>query len=52
MDATTKQVDVLKEKLVLTMQEVEVEKAKTDELIEIVTREAGLASIEEDKAKT
>lgn len=51
MDATTKQVDILKEKLVLTMQEVEVEKTKTDELIEIVTREAGLAAIEEDKAK-
>lgn len=51
MDATTKQVDILKEKLVLTMQEVEIEKTKTDELIEIVTREAGLAAIEEDKAK-
>ena len=33
------------------MQNVEVEKQKTDELIEIVTREAGLAAIEENKAK-
>jgi len=46
MDATTNQVDLLKEKLVLTMEEVEVEKTKTNELIEIVTREAAIAAKE------
>ena len=47
MDETTKQVDLLKEKLVLTMQDVEVEKKKTGELIEIVTREAAEADREQ-----
>lgn len=51
MDATTKQVDLLKEKLVLTMEEVEVEKTKTNELIEIVTREAGIAAKEQEIAQ-
>ena len=50
MDNTTKQVDLLKEKLVLTMQEVEVEKKKTDELIEIVTAEAAIADREQEIA--
>jgi len=44
---TTKQVDLLKEKLVLTMEEVEEEKKKTDALIEVVTREAEIADREQ-----
>ena len=40
MDQTTKQVDILKEKLVLTMENVKVEEEKTDELIQIVNKEA------------
>ena len=47
MDMTTQQVDLLKEKLVLTMVEVEEEKKKTDALIEIVTREAAEADREQ-----
>lgn len=50
MENTTKQVDTLKTKLELTMEEVGREKVKTDELIEIVTKEAGEAAIEEEKA--
>lgn len=50
MENTTKQVDTLKTKLELTMEEVGIEKVKTDELIEIVTKEAGEAAIEEEKA--
>lgn len=40
MDQTTKQVDILKEKLVLTMENVKIEEEKTDELIQIVNKEA------------
>lgn len=50
MENTTKQVDTLKTKLELTMEEVGIEKIKTDELIEIVTKEAGEADIEQAKA--
>lgn len=40
MSETTNKVDILKEKLVLTMENVKVEEAKTDELIIIVNKEA------------
>lgn len=40
MRETTNKVDILKEKLVLTMENVKVEEAKTDELIIIVNKEA------------
>ena len=40
MSETTNKVDILKEKLVLTMENVKVEEAKTDELIVIVNKEA------------
>jgi len=40
MRDTTNKVDILKEKLVLTMENVKVEEAKTDELIVIVNKEA------------
>ena len=47
MDDTTKQVDILKEKLVLTMENVKVEEEKTDELIQVVNREAEEAEKEQ-----
>jgi hypothetical protein len=40
MRETTNKVDILKEKLVLTMENVKIEEQKTDELIVIVNREA------------
>lgn len=46
MDATTNKVDILKEKLVLTMENVKVEEKNTDELIVVVNKEADEASIE------
>jgi len=47
MEATTKQVDILKEKLVLTMENVKIEEEKTDELIQIVNKEAEEAEKEQ-----
>lgn len=50
MDQTTKQVDLLKEQLVIKMEQVEVEKKNTDVLIEEVTREAEIADREKEAA--
>lgn len=47
MRETTNKVDILKEKLVLTMENVKVEEAKTDELIIIVNKEAEEAEKEQ-----
>ena len=47
MSETTNKVDILKEKLVLTMENVKVEEAKTDELIVIVNKEADDAEKEQ-----
>jgi hypothetical protein len=46
MRETTNKVDILKEKLVITMVNVKVEETKTDELIVIVNREADEAARE------
>jgi len=55
MRDTTNKVDILKEKLVLTMEDVKIEEAKTDELIIVVNKEAeeaekeqAIAQIQED----
>lgn len=47
MEATTNKLDLLKEKLVLTMENVKVEEQKTDELIQIVNKEAEEAEREQ-----
>lgn len=47
MEQTTNKVDILKEKLVLTMENVKIEEQKTDELIEVVNREAEEAEKEQ-----
>jgi dynein heavy chain len=47
MRDTTNKVDMLKEKLVLTMENVKIEEAKTDELITIVNKEADDAAKEQ-----
>lgn len=46
MEETTNKVDILKEKLVLTMENVQVEEKNTDELIVIVNQEAEAAEKE------
>jgi len=51
MQNTTEQVDTLKEKLVITMEHVGVEKEKTDALILVVNREAAEAAKEEEATK-
>ena len=51
MRETTDKVDILKEKLVLTMENVKVEEKATEELIAVVNREAADAEQEEEKAK-
>jgi dynein heavy chain len=51
MRETVHQVDILKEKLVLTMENVKVEEKATEELIAVVNREAAEAEQEEEKAK-
>jgi dynein heavy chain len=51
MDNTTKQVDLLKDQLVIKMEQVEVEKKNTDILIDEVTREAAIADEEKEKAE-
>ena len=51
MRETTDKVDILKEKLVLTMENVKVEEKATEELIAVVNREAAEAEQEEEKAK-
>jgi dynein heavy chain, axonemal len=50
MDSTTKQVDLLKEQLVIKMEQVEVEKKSTDILIDDVNREAEIADAEQAEA--
>jgi len=50
MKSTTDQVDALKELLVVKMADVEVEKEKTDKLIEIVGKESLDAQKEADIA--
>ena len=50
MSATVNQVDLLKVKLVLTMENVAVEEKNTDELIVIVNKEADAAEIEQAQA--
>jgi len=52
MSATTNKVDILKEKLVLTMENVKIEESKTDELILIVNKEAEEAEREQGIAQT
>ena len=47
MSETTNKVDTLKEKLVLTMESVKIEEKNTDELIEIVNKEADEAEREQ-----
>ena len=47
MRETTSKVDILKDKLVITMENVKVEEQKTDELIQIVNREAEEAEREQ-----
>ena len=51
MDNTNARVNLLKKELDVKMEEVEVEKAKTDELIAVVTKESGIAAEEEATAK-
>jgi len=51
MNATVNQVDLLKEKLVLTMENVAVEEKNTDELIVIVNKEADAAEVEQGIAQ-
>jgi dynein heavy chain len=51
MKETTDKVDILKEKLVLTMENVAVEEKNTDELIVIVNQEADAAQKEQDIAQ-
>lgn len=51
MKETTDKVDILKDKLVLTMENVKVEEQKTDELITIVNAEAASAEKEADIAQ-
>jgi dynein heavy chain len=51
MDETTNKVDMLKEKLVLTMENVKVEEKNTDELILIVNKEAEEAEREQNIAQ-
>lgn len=46
MEETTNKVDMLKEKLVLTMENVKIEEKNTDELILIVNKEADEAERE------
>lgn len=52
MTETTNKVDMLKEKLVLTMENVKVEEKNTDELIQVVNKEAEEAEIEQATAQT
>lgn len=47
MEETTNKVDMLKEKLVLTMENVKIEEKNTDELIVIVNKEADEAEREQ-----
>ena len=47
MTETTNKVDMLKEKLVLTMENVRIEEKNTDELIQVVNKEAEEAEIEQ-----
>jgi hypothetical protein len=47
MEETTNKVDMLKEKLVLTMENVKIEEKNTDELILIVNKEADEAEREQ-----
>ena len=47
MEETTNKVDMLKEKLVLTMENVQVEEKNTDELILVVNAEAESAEKEQ-----
>lgn len=47
MEETTNKVDMLKEKLVLTMENVKIEEKNTDELILIVNKEADDAEREQ-----
>ena len=51
MKETTDKVDILKEKLVLTMENVAIEEKNTDELIVIVNQEADAAQKEQDIAQ-
>lgn len=51
MRETTDKVDILKEKLVLTMEDVKLEEKNTNELIEIVNKEAEDAQKEQDIAQ-
>ena len=51
MDNTNARVNLLKKELDVKMEEVEVEKAKTDELIAVVTKESAIAGEEEATAK-
>ena len=51
MVATTEKVDLLKKELDVKMQDVEIEKEKTNILIEEVGRESNIAEAEEAAAK-
>jgi dynein heavy chain len=51
MSETTNKVDILKEKLVLTMENVQIEEKNTDELILVVNKEAADAKVEQDAAQ-
>ena len=51
MVATTEKVDLLKKELDVKMQDVEIEKEKTNILIEEVGRESNIAEGEEKAAK-
>ena len=51
MRDTTDKVDILKEKLVLTMENVKVEEKNTDELIAVVNKEADEAAVEQSAAE-
>jgi len=50
MKQTTEKVDGLSKLLEIKMKDVEVEKEKTDKLIEVVTKESGIAEKEADAA--
>jgi hypothetical protein len=50
MQQTTEKVDGLSKLLEIKMKDVEVEKEKTDKLIEVVTKESGIAEKEADAA--
>ena len=51
MDNTNARVNLLKKELDVKMEQVAEEKAKTDELIAVVTKESGIAGEEEATAK-